>query len=285
MILSFHPCITADHQIILGSRSPNRSDAVMAAQANAVLLPQTCSESLYRLCRETGTPCFPSYDLRFAWSGKSGQARLFRRHGLPHPETWIWPSVDALLQEIQTSNSLPHKAPFLLKTDNDHEGWGVRWIPDFKKLKSELDKLKQRKGREGEPLLTQALVSTGGNVLRAVILGHRVYTYWKRASGSNAFPTTVGRGAKIDASWRKNLQERGQALAMEIHRDLGINLAALDLVFDMTSPCPSPLLLEINYAFGRRGLGGSEAYYRLLFDAVCEWLEENGHDPARIGLV
>ncbi len=36
MILSFHPCITADHQIILGSRSPNRSDALMAARADAV---------------------------------------------------------------------------------------------------------------------------------------------------------------------------------------------------------------------------------------------------------
>ncbi|MCF8061601.1 MAG: hypothetical protein K9M82_03710 [Deltaproteobacteria bacterium] len=284
MILSFHPCITADRQVILGSRTPDRGDGVLAASADAVLLPQTCPEALFRLCREAGARCFPSYDLRFAYPGKTGQTRLFRERRLPHPETRIWKSLRSL-EEAARAGSLPHQPPFLLKTDADHEGRGVRRIEDAEGLKSALYDLMHRRGKSGEPALTQDLIPTGGNVLRAVILGHRVHTYWKRVNEGESFSATISRGARIDAFWREDLQERGRKLALEIHRGLGLNLAALDMVFDMESPDPDPRILEINYAFGRRGLGGSELYYRLLFEAVCEWVEENGLDSTSLGLV
>jgi ribosomal protein S6--L-glutamate ligase len=32
------------------------------------------------------------------------------------------------------------------------------------------------------------------------------------------------------------------------------------------------MLLEINYFFGRRGLGGSEAYYKILLAEIQVWL-------------
>jgi ribosomal protein S6--L-glutamate ligase len=281
MILSFHPCITADRQVILGSRIPDDGDGALAARADAVLLPQTCTERLFRLCRGGGAPCFPSYALRFAFPGKAGQARLFRERGLPHPETRVWDAPD--LERAARSGPLPHAPPFLLKTDADHEGRGVFRVEDGDALRHVLADLRRR-GRDREPLLTQALVPGGGNVLRAVILGRGIRTYWKRSSGGDGFPAAVSRGARIDAQWRPELQARGRALALEIRRDLGIDLAALDMVFDLERPS-GPRLLEINYAFGRRGLGGSEAFYRLLFQAVCEWLEENGLDSSRVGLV
>jgi ribosomal protein S6--L-glutamate ligase len=283
MIVSFHPCITADRQVILGSRPPGSGDGLLAARAEAVLLPQTCPERLYRLCRDGGARCFPRYDLRFSDPGKSGQARLFRERGLPHPETRIWDSLGAL-ERAARSGSLPHESPFLLKTDADHEGRGVFRVERAAGLETALSDLKRR-GREAEPVLTQELVPNGGNVLRAVILGHAVRTYWKRSTEGGGVTVTVSRGARIDASWREDLQERGKALAREIHRDLGIDLAAVDMVFDMERGDPNPRVLEINYAFGRRGLGGSEAYYRLLFAAVCEWLEENGLDSSCVGVV
>jgi len=283
MILSFHPCITADHQVILGSRAPDPGDGLLAARAEAVLLPQTCPKRLYRLCRDGGARCFPCYDLRFSHPGKSGQARLFHERGVPHPQTCIWDSPGALEQAAR-NGALPHDPPFLLKTDADHEGRGIFRVERAEALETALSDLKRR-GCEEEPVLTQELVPNGGNVLRAVILGHAVRTYWKRSTEGDAAPVTVSRGARIDASWREDLQERGKELAREIHRDLGIDLAAVDMVFDMERRDPDPRVLEINYAFGRRGLGGSEAYYRLLFEAVCDWLEENGLDSSRVGVV
>jgi ribosomal protein S6--L-glutamate ligase len=32
------------------------------------------------------------------------------------------------------------------------------------------------------------------------------------------------------------------------------------------------MLLEINYFFGRRGLGGSEAYYLILLEEIQSWI-------------
>ncbi|MFO7785638.1 MAG: ATP-grasp domain-containing protein [Thermodesulfobacteriota bacterium] len=283
MILSFHPCITADRQVILGSRSPGLHEAKLAARADAVLLPQTCRESLYRLCRDGGAKIFPSYDLRFAYPGKSGQAQLFSERGLPHPDTRIWSSVAVLRDAVRVSEDLPLKPPFLVKTDTDHEGLGIYVIRSLHDLESALADLGRRRGEYGEKILTQELVPVEGNVLRAVILARRVLTYWKRSRG--AFITTIGKGAMVDISWRKDLQEKGRRLAGEICKALGINLAAVDMVFNMQEPEPEPLVLEINYMFGRRGLGGSEVYYRLLFEAVKEWLEENGLDSKGIGLV
>ncbi len=283
MILSFHPCITADQQVILGSRSPGLKDAALAARAEAVVLPQTCGEALYRICREAGAPCFPAYDLRFAYPGKAGQAGLFSERGLPHPRTLVWASADALRESIRGSGSPPHHLPFLVKTDTDHEGRGIRLIHGPEDLDRALKDLSRRK--PAEAVLTQDLIPAGGNVLRAVILGQTVRTYWKRASGPEALVSTVARGARIDEVWRGDLQERGRRMAAEIREALGIDLAAVDMVFDMACPDPEPLILEINYVFGRRGLGGSEAFYRLLFEAVCAWLEQRGLDSSRVGLV
>ena len=50
-----------------------------------------------------------------------------------------------------------------------------------------------------------------------------------------------------------------------------LNLAAFDLVFPPGET--APVFLEINYTFGRTGLGGSEKFYILLQNAVDHWLQ------------
>ena len=64
-----------------------------------------------------------------------------------------------------------------------------------------------------------------------------------------------------------------------------IDLAAMDFVFSMAEPDPQPLILEINYFFGRRGLGGSLKYYRMLHKAIRQRLGEHGIDPKPVKLV
>jgi ribosomal protein S6--L-glutamate ligase len=65
---------------------------------------------------------------------------------------------------------------------------------------------------------------------------------------------------------------RAEATVLEFTDRTGINLAGIDLIFDAERPQADPLLLEINYFFGRTGLGGSQAYYRLLRRVVSNWL-------------
>ena len=55
-----------------------------------------------------------------------------------------------------------------------------------------------------------------------------------------------------------------------------IDLAGFDLLFSEGAASSIPFFLEINYFFGRRGIGGSEAYYRILDQEIDSWLRRNG---------
>ena len=53
-----------------------------------------------------------------------------------------------------------------------------------------------------------------------------------------------------------------------------INLAGFDILFSSEDKPPVPLFLEINYFFGRQGIGGSEAYYALLVEQIHRWIAD-----------
>jgi ribosomal protein S6--L-glutamate ligase len=133
--------------------------------------------------------------------------------------------------------------------------------------------------------LTQAFVPSEGNVLRAVIIGRRRITYWKRSSNPTQPIVSAGAGARLDHDWRPELQERGKRAAASFARATGVNLAAIDFLFPSEEVDPEPLFLEVNYYFGRRGLGGAMAFYRLVYEALQEWLAGKGIDPKRVRLV
>ena len=69
-----------------------------------------------------------------------------------------------------------------------------------------------------------------------------------------------------------DLQGLGKTVVQTACAQTGINLAGFDVIFDPTTAHPEPVLLEINYFFGRAGLGGSEAFYELLVPEVEAWL-------------
>jgi ribosomal protein S6--L-glutamate ligase len=285
MILSFHPCFDTDVQIILGDRRVDEDDRGLIKRAEAVLLPLGCSEELYEACRGCGGHVFPAYEKRFSYPGKTGQSLLFEDFGLPHPETLRWGSVGQFRDAYSGSGDLPHPFPFIIKDDRSHEAEGVFMIEGERSLERALGQLELRE-RSGTPgFITQVYVPAGGIALRAVILGKRIRSYWKRPQDEGQLITTISRNARIDHDWRPGLQEKGRAMAGRLAEKTGINLAAVDFVFDMVNENSGPFFLEINYFFGRRGLGGTERFYELLYEAVRQWLEESGLDPDRVSLV
>ena len=282
MILSFHPCFVADSQVILGDRSLNPDDHALIREAAVIILPQGCSFALYQACKDSSALLFPNYEMRFKYPGKIGQGLLFKKLRLPHPETIPWPSVDAFREAYHKRGDFPHRTPFLIKADGRHEAEGIYLISDRAALESALRDLT---GFEKSGFISQELIPSEGNVLRAVILGHRTITYWVRPENPDQIITTISRGAIIDGDWRADLQKKGRDQVQKFTAAAGINLAAIDLVFPLSDLDPRPLFLEINYYFGRRGLGGSLNYYMLLHKAIREWLEEKGFDPNSVTLV
>jgi ribosomal protein S6--L-glutamate ligase len=134
-----------------------------------------------------------------------------------------------------------------------------------------LEKL-EAAGRKG--FLLQEVIDHGGRSLRVVIIGKQLYSYWKQQADKSQIWTNTKSGAVIDHTSDSNLQEAGRQAVQKICLSAGINLAGFDLLFSTRKNQSDPLFLEINYFFGRRGLGGSEKYYGLLDTAIRKWLGE-----------
>jgi len=282
MILSFHPCFVADVQIILADRKLGAGDRRLIRAADTIILPQTCSFALYEACSSSKAQVFPDYALRFKYPGKAGQSVLFQKLKIPHPATKRWPSVKEFRAYLKVENGPPHEIPFFFKTNRSHEGEGVLPVTDKKSLEIALARLE--KGGSGG-FISQEMIPCGGNVLRAVMLHKEIITYWKRPGKPNELITSVSGGSRVDKKWKPKLQEQGRARAQWICEKTGINLAAFDFVFNLGDTAPQPFILEINYYFGRKGLGGSLRYYRLLLKAIQEWLKEKGADARPVNLI
>jgi ribosomal protein S6--L-glutamate ligase len=70
-------------------------------------------------------------------------------------------------------------------------------------------------------------------------------------------------------------------LARRLKKAAGLDLAAVDI---LAPEGGQPLLLEVNFYFGRRALGGSEPFLVLLLEAVRAWLSGLGLDPLKVRL-
>ena len=285
MILSFHPCFDTDVQIILGDRSLDSHDLDLIHNADAIILPQSCSKFLYQTCSESRALTFPNYEMRFKYPGKMGQSLLFREFRSPQPKTLLWSCVKEFQDTLPERLAFPHKLPFLIKEDKSHEAEGVYMVEDELSLSETLKRLTRKESSGQKGFVTQDFIPSEGNALRAVIMGKGITTYWKRPSKPGMSITTIRLGAVIDHHWREDLQEKGKAEAQALSEKAGINLAAVDFVFSLKDRDPEPFILEINYYFGRRGLGGTERYYQLLYHALKEWLAKAGLDPKSIRLL
>ncbi|MDZ7697589.1 MAG: hypothetical protein U5R49_11930 [Deltaproteobacteria bacterium] len=128
MILSFHPCFDADIQIILGDQILGPDHVQCIERADAIILPQACTQNLYEACARSGASVFPNYAARIRYPGKMGQYRLFEVLRLRCPRTYCWPSARHVKAEWDRADKLPHSFPFLFKEDRRHEGEGIFFV-------------------------------------------------------------------------------------------------------------------------------------------------------------
>lgn len=272
MILSYHPILEGDENRLCAGRDPDEADFRAMRGASAILLPQGCRESLFLAATRLCPHVFPDHTCCFLYPGKLGDTRLFGEYGVPHPPTWVFPSVEecnpSFLEELAY--------PVALKSNYGGEGSLVFRLENAAEATPILEMFRgmERSGFGG--FLVQEWIPTDGRDLRVVVMGNRTVSYWRvQKDASNPYHN-LGRGAVVDAESDPELQRIGVERVREFCRRTGINLAGLDLMFPNGTGgvCPEPLFLEINYFFGRKGLGGSDAYYQQLRQAVDEWLDE-----------
>lgn len=274
MILSFHPIIEADENIICAGREPNSEDLSAIKRADAVILPQGCLEPLYRMARGNCPNIFPNMDVRFDYPGKSGQIRLFRQLSIAHPRTELFSTIREFDRQ-----GCDIELPVVIKLD-----WGGQGDTVFKAdtphaLQRALTRVKdvEKTGQSG--FLVQEFIPAEKRSLRVVVIGESVTSYWRIQHIPDQFGDSISKGARIEHKADPDLQTEARSAARRFCQSTGLQLAGLDFIFsqeDLKSGRIDPLMLEINYYFGRTGLGGSERFYKLLTLATDHWLQSIG---------
>jgi ribosomal protein S6--L-glutamate ligase len=274
LILSFHPIFEADRNRLCAGRSPTEQDREAIKRAHAVILPQGCSEELYEMARKHCLLIFPNYDARFAYPGKIGQIKLFRRTQTDHPATRIFNRLEDL--HNYQKNLFIKKLPFVFKFDWGGEGTNVYFVETKNQYQYMMRMAADYEQTGQKGFLFQEYIPTQQKSLRVVVIGEKMISYWRRQPKRDRFGTTISQGAVIDKDSDPELQDAARTATQSFCLKTGINLAGIDILFSAAGNECKPLFLEINYFFGRRGLGGSEMYYQLLIDQIKRWIENQG---------
>jgi ribosomal protein S6--L-glutamate ligase len=119
------------------------------------------------------------------------------------------------------------------------------------------------------------MVPHANRTLRVVVIGQTVISYWRIQDKTDIFGTSLSSGARIDHEVDPLIRDHAESLTRQFCRKTHINLAGLDFIInasDLTRDDPQALMLEINYYFGRTGLGGSIPFYGLLQAEIDNWL-------------
>ena len=273
MIVSFHPLFEADKNIICAGRQPIEGDLAAIRAADAVILSQGCYQALYEMARENCPHVFPNYDARFKYPGKINQIKLFRKVKATHPASEIYSRVASFQQRYHEGlTKLSFNFPLVFKFDWGGEGETVYLINSTENLQKMLKKAAEYEKSGQAGFILQEYIPSKGRTLRVVILGQRVVSYWRIQENNDGFYSNLSKGAAIDSEAQPGLQQKAVALIKYLCQKSGINLAGFDVIFSSENENPDPMLLEINYFFGRKGLGGSENYYRMLLAEIQNWL-------------
>lgn len=275
MILSFHPCFVADKNMTCAGRKPGAAELDEIRHAGAVILPQGSSEDLYYMARENCKHVFPDYDARFKYPGKTGQILLFQKTETAHPATRIFTSLSSLCDKGGNiiNAKLPFTYPFVLKFNWGGEGETVHLIKTQAGLKKVCKKAGEFEKTGQKGFILQEYIESGNRSLRIAVIGQKFISYWRVQKNPDTFCAGLSQGAAMDFDSYPELVKAAVIRAKDFCGKTGINLAGFDFLFSSDNNNDEPLLLEINYFFGRKGLGGSEKFYKILNGEIVKWLK------------
>ena len=237
--------------------------------AAGVLLPAYVSPWRYVEIIKWAQDWFPRLGGRFAYHGKIKQVRLFRELGVRHPESLLFASPASLMEHFGFHGS-PWDYPVVLKGDTGGGGSAVFPINSPDEMVGYVGKLPP-----GKPALLQRWVYHGGRDLRVVIYGDLTVSYFR--VGDGRFYNNVCRGGRIDYDGRPEEQAKGIDAVIAFCRRVPIDIAGFDLMFPDHG---DPVFVEINFNFGRKGLGGKEGHLKLLKRAIHQWRDRRSKEVA-----
>jgi ribosomal protein S6--L-glutamate ligase len=277
MILSYHPCFEADKNLLCAGREPGVDDLAAIRTADAVILPQGCCRALYKMARSNCQHVFPNFDARFNHRGKIGQIELFQKHHAFYPKTEFFRDSRGFAERYRDFPEKPiFDFPFVFKFDWGGDGDLVYQVRSTDHFADVLKAAREFENSGQKGFIIQEYIPADNRSLRVVVVGELFFSYWRIQHHAHHFLSNVSKDATIDYDLYPHMQESAVESVKEFCRLTKINLAGFDILFSSIAKAKRPLFLEINYYFGRRGLGGSETFYDLLNKEIMKWLESLG---------
>ncbi len=281
-IVSYHPGLTADQNLLLASQRPlDRRDYLAVAGAAAVLLPQVCRPDLFALVTALGRPHFPRPAVHLGLDGKVGNFWLFRSLGLPHPRTLVYPDLAEAAAAWRAGEvaAAGIAAPLVAKGAGGGQGGNVFLVASPEELLALAGRLETRCFLGPPGLVLQERVILPGRDARVVLVGDQVDCFWRVAPEPGRFFTCLSQGGRVERGAWPGEMARAVALARTLQVRAGLDLVGVDVLAPEDGPA---LLLEINFYFGRNAHGGTAPLRAAHLRAVRAWLAGLGLDPARV---
>lgn len=258
--VSFYPRIPLEENLSLFDPLNDPDTRNLIKQAAGVLFPPYTPPWRYNEIKSLAGKCFPRLDARFEYAGKIAQIGLFRQMGVRYPETIVFAGCDQLMRYFIRFGS-PWGYPLVLKGDRGGGGSTVYPIHNREEMALQVAKLPRH-----QPMLLQKVVDHGGKDLRVVLYGDRTVSYFRVGGGQ--FYNNVCRGGRIEHDLWPEKSQIGRQAVLEFSRRAAIDIAGFDLMF---SDSDSPFFIEINFNFGRKGLGGLAGHQDHLWHAFRRW--------------
>ncbi len=279
-IVSYHPGLEGDINLVLVSqRSLDQRDRRAVREAAAVLLPQICRRDLFALVAASGKPLFPNPAVHLCLDGKVGNHRLLAGLGLPHPPTVEFANLEqaATAWESGAPEVAALGAPLVAKGAGGGMGANVFLARGPDELRGLAGRLETFCARGPSGLVLQKYLP-GVSDLRVELMHTFTDVYWRRAVGEE-FRANLCQGGTLVKDGPQAERTAAVALARRLQTAARLDVAGVDVIIP---PGGEPLLLELNFFFGRRALGGHEVFLARYLAAARAWLEDQGLDPARV---
>jgi ribosomal protein S6--L-glutamate ligase len=279
-IVSYHPGLEADINLVLVSQRPlDERDREATGQAAAILLPQICRADLFELAQASGAPFFPNPAVHLSHDGKVGNYRLFRDLGLPHPATLEFADLEgaAAAWEAGRAEVAALGAPLVAKGAGGGMGENVFLVSDPAELRGLAGRLETWCHRGPSGLVLQRY-HPGAVDIRVELLHDAADVYWRRAR-EEEFRANLCQGGTLVKDGPAEERAAAVGLARRLQAAAKLDLAGVDVLITAEGEA---LLVEINFFFGRRALGGHEVFLARYLEAVRRWLGHQGLDPARV---
>lgn len=258
--VSFHPDIPMEVNLPIFTPLEEPDVQALLQAAAGVVLPSYVTPWRYRSITGCCSSWFPRLEARFNYCGKTRQIVLFRNHGARHPESVIFQNGREL-KDYALRRDPPGGYPCVLKGDMGGGGSTVFPIRSPEDLPLFLARLPSDR-----PMLLQRWVDHGGKDLRVVVYGEIFVSYFR--IGDGRFYNNVCRGGRLDHHARPDLQQKGVDAVRAFCKATDIDIAGFDLMFPDSG---DPVFVEINFHFGRKGLGGTPGHRRFLIRAARDW--------------